>query len=79
MYADDTCILAPSATALQNLLNSCFKYAQENSILLNAKKTKRMCFKPGKRSKLYIPQVTLNKEPLRWVIPRCQYREQGKG
>ena len=31
-----------------------------------------MCFKPGKRSKLYIPQVTLNKEPLRWVSD-CKY------
>lgn len=72
MYADDTCILAPSATALQKLLSICFMYARDNSILFNAKKTKCMCFKPGKKSKLYIPQVTLNKEPLKWVSD-CKY------
>ena len=33
MYADDMCILAPSATGLQNLLNICVDYAKTNTIV----------------------------------------------
>ena len=35
MYADDICLLAPSASAMQSLLDVCFDYGSDNDILFN--------------------------------------------
>ena len=46
MYADDTCIIAPSPSTLHKLLGMCVNFAQSNSVKFNESKTKCMCFKP---------------------------------
>ena len=45
MYADDPCIVAPSPTALQEVLDICADFPVSNSIIFNEKKC--MCFKPN--------------------------------
>ena len=45
LYADDTCILAPSPSALQRLLKLCELFACDNNVIFNAAKTKYMCLK----------------------------------
>ena len=35
MYADDICLLAPSASAMQSLLDVCYDYGSDNDILFN--------------------------------------------
>ena len=67
MYADDMCILAPSVTGLQNLLNISAEYAQMNTIIFNESKSKCMCIKPKNMSELYVPNVKLNHKNLVWV------------
>ena len=67
MYADDACVLAPSPTALQKLLDACCEFAIDNAIVYNEKKSKCMCFKPSSMSDLYIPTVSLNGNPLVFV------------
>ena len=67
MYADDTCILAPSATGLQKLINICSKYAEKHTIVFNESKTKCMCFKPRCMKSLQVPRVSLNGITLKWT------------
>ena len=42
-YADDICILAPSAISLQELINICAPYGEEHDILYNPLKCKSKC------------------------------------
>ena len=35
MYADDICLMAPTGTAMQNLLDVCHNYGAANDILFN--------------------------------------------
>ncbi len=46
IYADDMVLLAPSAHALQLLLNHCDTYATSHDIIYNTKKSVCMCIKP---------------------------------
>ena len=59
MYADDICLMAPSAIALQKILNLCYEFSQSNAIIFNPIKSQCMIFKPN-RFKLYCPAVYLN-------------------
>ena len=43
-YADDVVLLAPSAKALQRLLDVCNVYAMDNNVIYNTEKTKYMVF-----------------------------------
>ena len=45
-YADNSVILAPSAAALQKLLDKCCEFAMDKDIVYNIKKTKCMTFLP---------------------------------
>jgi hypothetical protein len=45
-YADDLALLAPSASAMRKLLETCEKFAQRFSLSFNATKSKCMCFAP---------------------------------
>ena len=72
MYADDTCIIASSPSALQRLLNICLDFADSNFVLFNENKTKCMCFKPKSLANLYIPKIYLNEVPLTFVTS-CKY------
>jgi len=64
MYADDTCIIAPSPTALHTLLGMCFNFAYSNFVKFNESKTECLCFKP---KKVYVSGMMLNNEPLPFV------------
>jgi hypothetical protein len=66
-YADDTVILAPTAFALQELLDICVKYAKDVGIVYNRKKTKCMYFKPRTCDSLFIPSLFLDGYPLKFV------------
>lgn len=66
-YADDTCIIAPSPSALQKLLNICSDFAQNNGVIFNETKTKCMIFKPRQLSDLFVPKLCLNGKPLKCV------------
>ena len=72
MYADDTCIIAPSPCALHQLINICVEFSNDNFVKFNDTKSNFMCFKPGKFSDLHIPIIKLNNEPLS-NIPNYKY------
>ena len=63
MYADDICLLAPSALGLQKLLEMCYGFSQDNDIILNSLKSVYVIFRP-KRYKLFCPPVYLHREKL---------------
>ena len=69
MYADDSCVVAPSPVALQRLLDICHEYAQTNTIIYNAIKTKCMCFIPKSKvfHNLHIPDVFISNTKLSFV------------
>ena len=66
MYADDICLMAPTATAMQNLLDVCHNYGAANDILFNPLKSVCIVYKP-KNNKLFCPSVNIGSEPLRFV------------
>ena len=43
-YADDIVLLAPSASALRMMLNTCCQFAKDHNLLFNANKTQLVCF-----------------------------------
>ena len=57
-YADDLCLLAPTAMTLQKIINICYDYGAEHGIVFNAKKSYCVVFKP-KRYKPNRPTVSL--------------------
>ena len=57
MYADDICLLAPTASAMQSLCNVCYEYGTDRDILFNPIKSVYTVFKP-KAYKLCIPTVS---------------------
>lgn len=66
-YADDLCLMAPSPSGLQNLINLCSDFGTSNCILFNPLKSMYLVFKP-KGFKLSIPPVFLYND----VIPYCE-------
>ena len=44
MYADDTCIIVPSLSALFRLLKICTEFSKENTIIFNGRKCKVYVF-----------------------------------
>ena len=66
MYADDICLLAPSASAMQSLLDVCYDYGSDNDILFNPIKSVYTIFKP-KAYKLYLPPVFISSDALKYV------------
>ena len=66
MYADDICVMAPIAIALQMLLDVCFEYSIANDLLFNPVKSVCIVFKPC-RFTLYCTTVSIGIEPLTYV------------
>ena len=66
MYADDICLMAPTGTAMQNLLDVCHNYSAANDILFNPLKSVCIVYKQ-KYYKLCSPSVNIGYEPLRFV------------
>ena len=65
-YADDLCLLAPSPSGLQSLLDVCAKYGCENDIVFNHLKSICIVFKP-KAYKLHCPHVSLGDINLKYT------------
>ena len=64
-YADDLCLMAPCAIALQELINICCLYSIEIDLNFNATKSSCMIFTPPPRNyKRFIPPLYLNKLPV---------------
>ena len=66
MYADDICLLAPSALGLQMLLDVCYNSSQCNDIVFNYLKSLYFVFRP-KRNKLICPTVSLHSDRLNYI------------
>ena len=71
MYADDICLLSPSALGLQKLLNVCYSFSQCKDIVFNSLKSVYIVFRP-KRYKLWCPTVSLHSDKLN-RIPEPEY------
>jgi len=67
IYADDTCIIATSPSALLELLDICSDFAVSNVMFFNEKKTKCICFKPISLNGLFLPNHCLDDAPLTLV------------
>ena len=66
MYADYIYVMAPTAIALQKLLDVCYEYGNTNNLIYNPLKSVCMVFKPC-RFKLYCPTVAIGEECLKYV------------
>ena len=66
MYADDICLLAPTAKAMQQLLDICNDYGLANDITFNPLKTVGLFFKPA-MYKLFCPRVHISSAQLDYV------------
>ena len=68
IYADDICLLAPSAIGLQQILELCFNFSICNDIIFNPVKFVCVAFQP-KKSKLLCPNVTLDYSVSEYIRP----------
>ena len=66
LYADDICVLAPKAIALQKLLDVFKEYGITNDFIYNPLKSVWMVFKPL-RFKLYYPTVATGDDCWKYV------------
>ena len=58
MYADDICLMAPSAMALQKMLNLFYEFSLSNDIIFNPIKSQCMVFKT-KSIQIVLPSCIL--------------------
>lgn len=65
-YADDLCLIAPTAIALQKLIDICSNYGIQHDIVYNPSKSVCMVFKPN-GYKLHCPPVRLNNECIEYA------------
>ena len=65
-YADDLCLMAPCAIALQELINMCFKYSIEIDLNFNALKSYCVAFLPT-LYKLALPVLHINSMPISYT------------
>jgi hypothetical protein len=66
-YADDVTLMAPSASALQNLINVCTEYGEIYDITYNTRKTVCMAFLPKYLKNYKKPQMYFKTKVLNWV------------
>ena len=64
-YADDLCLIAPTRSAMQELINCCQEYCEEFCLSFNVKKSKILLF--GKATVDQITPIILNGKPLQFV------------
>ena len=64
MYADDICLLAPSALGLQKLLEMSYGFCKDNDIIFNFLNSVYVVFRPPPKKKLFCPPVYLHKEKI---------------
>ena len=61
-YADDLCLMAPCAIALQELINVCYRYSNEIDLNFNATKSFCVAFTPNHYN-LLLPSLFMNSLP----------------
>ena len=66
IYADDLCLMAPCAIALQELINMCFKYSIKINLNFNALKSYCVAFLL-KLYKLALPVLHINSMPISYT------------
>ena len=66
-YADDLCIISPSITGLQNMLNVCTEYGHEYDVLFNPQKTKCVKFSKQRNGNPVDIDVKLCNQKLSWT------------
>ena len=66
IYADDICLMAPSAIGLQKMLDACFDCSLGNDIMFNPVKSVCVTFKT-KNSKLFYLSVRLDSNILEYI------------
>ena len=66
MYADDICLIALTASAMQYLLDVCYDYDIEHNILFNPIKSVRTIFRPNS-NKILLPTVFIGSDALKYV------------
>ena len=66
MYADYICLMAPTGTAMQNLIDGYHNYGAANDMIFNHLKSVCIVYKP-KYYKLFCPSVNIASELLRFV------------
>ena len=71
-YADDMCLMAPSANGLQVLLDHCYEYAQSHNITYNCTKSVCIFIKSRRLNIKHVPQVHLGDRALEYV-PSFKY------
>ena len=71
-YADDLCLMAPCAIALQELINVCYQYSNEIDLNFNATKFFCVAFTP-KHYKLLLPSLFMNSLPILYADDHSQY------
>ena len=66
-YADDMVLIAPTASALQLLIDECQQYAEEHDIVYNTSKTECMVIPPRNARISYAKAAKLNGCTLKFV------------
>ena len=66
LYANDICLMAPIANAIQCMLDISYRFSLDNDVLFNPLKSVYMLFKP-KGFKLYGPNIMIAIEVLKYV------------
>ena len=67
MYADDICILAPTAIAMLQILDICNDYCVANDIKFNSLKSVCLIFRPAKYN-LFCPRVHIGSAQLNYML-----------
>ena len=65
-YEDDLCLMAPSAIALQEIINICYQYSNEIDLNFNATKSFCVALTP-KYFKLLLPSLFMNSLPISYA------------
>ena len=67
LFADDLCCFSASLDGLQSIVNVCSKFALENDLVFNRKKSFGVMFLPRKFQQFCCPTLTLNHNKIRFV------------
>ena len=67
LFADDLCCFSASLDGLQSIVNVCSKFALENDLVFNCKKSFGVMFLPRKFQLFGCPILTLNHNKIRFV------------
>ena len=67
MFADDICLFSPDLVGLQDLLNTCYNYAQYHKMSLNCSKSFGMLFAPKSFNLSSSPKLLIDNSEISFV------------